>query len=84
MWWHIVANCEGELGFDWKQFTDVLRQRFYPEPLHAQKETEFMILKQENMTVHEYATKLITLVRFVPSFYHTDKEKIKHFQGGFN
>lgn len=41
-------------------------EKYFPEEVRGKKEIEFLKLKQENMTVAEYAAKFEALVKFCP------------------
>ncbi|XP_028090427.1 uncharacterized protein LOC114290687 [Camellia sinensis] len=46
------------------------------------KVSEFMELKQNNMSVAEYEAKFTELARFPPHMFDTDYKKARHFEGG--
>lgn len=43
-------------------------EKYFPEVMHNKKEIEFLELKQENMTVVDYAAKFEELVKFYPHY----------------
>jgi len=47
-----------------------------------QKQREFLTLKQENISVMEYANKFTELSRFAPEYVATDRMRMLRFEEG--
>ncbi|XP_021750491.1 uncharacterized protein LOC110716172 [Chenopodium quinoa] len=69
-------------GFNWAEFQEKVRDKFYPSFLQKQKAEEFSNLKMEKMSVTEYYTKFIELSRFAEEFVATEKAKARKFESG--
>jgi len=48
----------------WKDFKELLKNRFYPMSLQKAKEDEFIRLQQGKMSILEYASKFIEFSYF--------------------
>ncbi|XP_056690221.1 uncharacterized protein [Spinacia oleracea] len=75
-WWSqrkkdLMANPD----FDWETMKEALRAKFYPPYLKKQKCLEFTNLRMGTMTVNEYYTKFIELMRFAPEIFPTEAMK---------
>jgi len=55
---------------------------FYPISLQKAKESEFMQLQHENMSVFEYASKFMELSRFAPTIVTDERLKRNRFEAG--
>ena len=67
-WW---TNTKGRLEASgevvtWARFKTEFLRKYFPEDLRTRKEVEFLNLKQENLSVAEYAAKFEELSRFCP------------------
>ena len=67
----------------WREFTTALRQYYIPAGLLNSKLSEFLELKQGNMTVMEYVNKFNHLAQYVGTHVDTD-EKIDCFNRGLS
>ena len=68
--------------FDWETMKEALRAKFYPPYLKKQKCLEFTNLRMGTMTVNEYYTKFIELMRFAPEIVPTEAIKAQRFEQG--
>lgn len=68
--------------FGWKELKELMRKEFFPPSLRRQKEEEFLQLKQEKMSVLEYASKFMELARFAPHLVDTEERKMEKFERG--
>ena len=55
-------------GVTWAVFRREFLSRYFPEDVRGKKEIEFLELKQGDMSVTEYATKFVELVKFYPHY----------------
>jgi len=67
-WW---TNAKGRLEADgevvtWARFKSKFLRKYFPEDLRTKKEVEFLNLKQENLSIAQYAAKFEELSRFCP------------------
>jgi len=67
-WW---TNAKGRLEtggevVTWARFKSEFLRKYFPEDLRTRKEVEFLNLKQDNLSVAEYAAKFEKLSRFCP------------------
>ena len=84
LWWPMVRERQQELGFDWDKFKEMIKDHFYPISLQKAKEGEFMQLRQGNMSVFEYASKIMELSRFSLPFIADEKLKMNRFETRLN
>ncbi|XP_021760568.1 uncharacterized protein LOC110725391 [Chenopodium quinoa] len=69
-------------NFGWAQLKEALREKFYPSYLRKQKCMEFTNLRMGNMTINEYYSKFIELMRFAPEVVPTEALKAQRFEQG--
>ncbi|CAN6724197.1 unnamed protein product [Malus baccata var. baccata] len=55
-----------EMASDWEVFKENFKKRFVPPKYIDRKKQEFTLLKQKNMSVHEYYRKFTDLSRYDP------------------
>ncbi|XP_057250621.1 uncharacterized protein LOC130591354 [Beta vulgaris subsp. vulgaris] len=84
LWWKTAKEMQQHPGFGWEHLKEAMRNQFYPQSLQLQMESEFIHLKQRNMTVLEYAVKFNELARFAPDLVSTDRQRMNRFEGGLN
>jgi len=68
----------------WWEFTTAFRQYYIPAGLLNRKLSEFLELKQGNMTVMEYVNKFKHLAQYAGTHVDTDEKKIDHFKHGLS
>ncbi|XP_021734967.1 uncharacterized protein LOC110701661 [Chenopodium quinoa] len=83
LWWSqrrddLLSNP----NFGWAQLKEALREKFYPAYLRKQKCMEFTNLRMGNMTINEYYSKFIELMRFSPEVVPTEALKAQRFEQG--
>ena len=66
---HWRNNAKGSLEtqgapITWEEFKEVFLEKYFPHNVHIQKETKFLQLRQEEMTVVEFVAKFENLARF--------------------
>ncbi|XP_021718798.1 uncharacterized protein LOC110686480 [Chenopodium quinoa] len=83
LWW---TQKKEELmvdpNFGWEDFKVALRKKFYPDHLRKQKCLEFTNLRMGTMTVSEYYSKFLELMRFAPEVVPTEAIKAQRFEQG--
>ncbi|XP_048497426.1 uncharacterized protein LOC125496058 [Beta vulgaris subsp. vulgaris] len=84
LWWKTAKGLQSQPGFGWERLKEVMRSQFYPQSLQLQMESEFIQLKQRNMSVLEYAVKFNELARFAPDLVTTDRQIMNRFEGCLN
>jgi len=72
----------GEDPIIWERLKELMDNQYYPKDVRRMKEREFMSLKQENLSVLEYATKFNELSHFAPHQINTEERKMDHFEQG--
>ncbi|XP_058784235.1 uncharacterized protein LOC131659007 [Vicia villosa] len=68
----------------WVMFRREFMRKYYPEDVRGKKEIEFLKLKQENMSVTEYAAKFIELAKFYPYYDGAGAEFSKIYEKDHN
>ncbi|XP_028223450.1 uncharacterized protein LOC114404930 [Glycine soja] len=79
-WWENTRpRLEGAGGVvvQWETFRQTFLEKYFPEDVKNRKEMEFLELKQESMTVAEYAARFENLVRYFPHYQGEAREKSK-------
>lgn len=92
LWWRnlkqtFAGGVEDENhpnNLTWDAFLEKLKDRFYPLSLQKQKESEFLTLKQNTLSVAEYANKFLELARFASGLVPTEQTKMNRFFEGLN
>ncbi|XP_056697635.1 uncharacterized protein [Spinacia oleracea] len=83
LWWsQLKKDLMTKPDFDWETMKEALRAKFYPPYLKKQKCLEFTNLRMGTMTVNEYYTKFIELMRFTPEIVPTEAMKAQRFEQG--
>jgi len=69
-WWvSILPTLEQGGGVvNWAVFRREFLDRYFPEDVRGKKEIEFLELKQGNMSVTEYAAKVVELAKLYPQY----------------
>ncbi|XP_056688342.1 uncharacterized protein [Spinacia oleracea] len=84
LWWKSAKGMQNYPEFGWGKLKIAMRNQFYPQSLQLQMESDFVHLKQRQMSVLEYAVKFNELSRFAPDMVSTDRQKMNRFEGGLN
>ncbi|XP_028118063.1 uncharacterized protein LOC114315649 [Camellia sinensis] len=79
-WWMLI--CESNKDIGWARFLEIFYNKYFPQCVRDRKVSEFMELKQNNMTVAEYEAKFTKVARFAPHMVDTDYKKLRHFERG--
>ncbi|XP_021836394.2 uncharacterized protein [Spinacia oleracea] len=83
LWWsQRKKDLMAKPDFDWETMKEALRAKFYPPYLKKQKCLEVTNLRMGTMTVNEYYTKFIELMRFAPEIVPTEAIKAQRFEQG--
>ena len=56
--------------------------KYFPDTVRHAKAEEFLELKQETMTVMDYAARFTELARFADDYVATDMAKVRRFENG--
>ena len=68
----------------WREFTTAFRQYYIPVGSLNRKLSEFLELKQGNMTVMEYVNKFHHLTQYAGTHVDTDEKKMDRFNRGIS
>ena len=83
-WWESMRRAHNidvnPIG--WIRFKELFYDNYFPEPLRADKEAEFLLLKMESMPLPEYERKFESLMRFAPHLVDTEERKARRFERG--
>lgn len=66
----------------WEVFLEVFNAEYFLDFIRQQKEAEFTELRQEKLSVAEYAGKYISLERFAPKIMMNEWKKAQSFKKG--
>ena len=79
-WW--VQEIELGMPTIWANFIVRFNKRYFIKAFQDRKQRELINLKQESMTVHEYLTKYISLLRVAGALVPNEMDKARRFQMG--
>ncbi|XP_048502965.1 uncharacterized protein LOC125498740 [Beta vulgaris subsp. vulgaris] len=83
LWWSQRKNdLMTEHNSGWNELKEALRTKFYPTHLRKQKSMEFINLMMGAMSISEYYSKFIELMRFAPEVVPTEALKAQRFEQG--
>jgi hypothetical protein len=68
----------------WWEFSTAFRQHYIPASLMKRKLTEFLDLKQGNMTVMEYVNRFNHLSQYAGHHVDSNEKKMECFSHGFS
>ena len=77
LWWEEVKNVYSidDQDVTWDVFQQYFKDKYLNERFHDEKYREFHDLKLGQMTMDEYITKFISLLRYIP-YLKDEKEKV--------
>jgi len=78
IWWEDLRNVKGvyEKDLSWKQFEKYFRKKYLSKKYFDEKTKEFYELKLGKLTIEEYVSRFLQLLRYVP-YIKAEKEKVK-------
>ncbi|XP_058765537.1 uncharacterized protein LOC131639035 [Vicia villosa] len=87
-WWDTASTRFTSQGIpkDWEHFKTAFLEKYFPNSIRAQKEREFQLFKQGNLTVSEYAEKFEDMAAYSRLAIYAPDElwKIDQFLFGLN
>lgn len=83
-WWlGTKIGLESQYGaVSWDKLKSAFLGFYFPNAIQHAKFRKLLNLRQENLTVHEYAKKFSSLLCYAPSFVTSEMAKIHYFQQG--
>jgi len=82
-WWDCFCAIHPDpANIGWAEFAQAFREYHLMEGTMAAKAEEFRNLQMGTMTVREYTTKFIQLMRYVPEFTETEKQRRYYYMRG--
>src|SRR4051812_29088332 len=82
MWWITIRNTRSVEMMLWDEFVSLFFERHFPDTDRKAYQIDFTNLKQEDMTVSEYASRFIQLSHYAPHLVLTEAERARKFQLG--
>ena len=76
-WWKIVQD---EVGMSWTDLRETFLEHYIPKTAREHMRDEFFKLSQGTSTVDQYATRFISLFRFVSDFVPTEERRCRRFE----
>ncbi|KAK4718245.1 hypothetical protein R3W88_016583 [Solanum pinnatisectum] len=76
------SRAEGAPIVSWAVFESAFMRRFFPRELREAKVREFLTLKYESMSVHEYSLKFTQLFRYAPKMVADMRTRMGLFVAG--
>ncbi|XP_059638925.1 uncharacterized protein LOC132281219 [Cornus florida] len=85
-WWdttkHLLLIPGEKEVILWDPFVKAFYEKYFPPIYRKEKEREFILLKQNRMSVVDYEVKFTALSRFAPKFVQNEEDKCTKFQDG--
>ncbi|XP_057960665.1 uncharacterized protein LOC131152809 [Malania oleifera] len=85
-WWSAVRLLEQQrtipVEMTWGRFREIFFDRYFPASSREAKITEFLNLKQGQLSVQQYAARFIELSRFAPYIIPDEVKKVRQFERG--
>jgi hypothetical protein len=82
-WWDCYcANHPDPTNIGWAEFAQAFRDYHLMEGIMEAKAEEFRNLQMGTMTVRQYTTKFIQLLRYVPEYIETEKQRKYYYMKG--
>ena len=83
IWWEDLKNVKGihEEDLSWEQFEKYFRKKYLSEKYFDKKTKEFYELKLGQLTIEEYVSRFLELLRYVP-YIKAKKAKVQRFISG--
>jgi hypothetical protein len=78
VWWGYLKNVKGihEEDLSWECFEKYFRKKYLLEKYFDEKTKEFYELKLGQLTIEEYVSKFLDLLRYVP-YIKEENEKVQ-------
>lgn len=83
-WWAYDEPKCAEVEQDWKGFTKVFLEEYFPSVVKWTKINEFLSLVQGSSTVAEYAARFRELACYASSILGDNGLKARHFERGLH
>ncbi|XP_059645117.1 uncharacterized protein LOC132286748 [Cornus florida] len=82
-WWdttkHLLLTPGEKKAIFWNPFVKSFYEKYFPLIHRKEKEREFILLKQDRMSVDDYKVKFTALSRFAHKFVQNEEDKCKKF-----
>ncbi|XP_073294320.1 uncharacterized protein [Primulina huaijiensis] len=82
LWWEGASVALNLATLSWTRFTEVFYSKYFTEEVRTRLTTEFMSLRQGDMTVTEFIRKFERGCHFVPLIANDARAKLIHFLVG--
>src|ERR1043165_7340555 len=83
-WWRSVRQARAGQVITWEMLEKQFNDRYMPQIYRDRKETEFLNLKQGDMSVIEYQNRIIALAKYAPMAVVTEASKCRKFEKGLH
>ncbi|XP_030443448.1 uncharacterized protein LOC115665748 [Syzygium oleosum] len=83
-WWKATRERIFPVGMvlNWTGFVDTFNGKYFSESAQEQKMTEFLWLRQNQMTVDQYEAEFARLSKFAPRMVENPLDKARRFRDG--
>lgn len=81
-WLLLVEQRLDGHAISWGEFKEVFYDKYFPNSVQRQMESEFIKLEQRNLSVAQYEAEFTRLARFAPDIVTTERAKIIRFTEG--
>ncbi|XP_065860395.1 uncharacterized protein [Euphorbia lathyris] len=83
-WWRSIKRTRIRTEITWDIFKKLFTNKYMPMIYKDRKQTEFLTLMQEDMSVAEYELKFNTLAKYAPANVATEEAKCRRFEHGLH
>jgi hypothetical protein len=84
-WWaNYTATRPADYQVPWAEFHDAFCAHYIPAGVMRKKRQEFMDLKQEGRSMHDYSKQFNHLAQYAPNQVDTNEKKKDHFMIGLS
>ncbi|XP_075473296.1 uncharacterized protein LOC142556885 [Primulina tabacum] len=82
IWWENARVALPAIPLTWETFKIVFYNKYFSKDVRAKKTSDFLNLKQGNMSITDYIQQFEAGVQYVPYIAQEDTSKGKHFMRG--
>ncbi|XP_073152485.1 uncharacterized protein [Henckelia pumila] len=82
LWWEGMEKIVNPATLPWAEFKKLFFEKYFTADVRARLKTEFMSLRQGDLSVAQFVVKFERGCHFVPLIGDDEKEKLEHFLVG--
>ncbi|XP_073019331.1 uncharacterized protein [Primulina eburnea] len=82
IWWESARVAVSAIPLTWETFKSMFYNKYFSKDVRAKKASDFLNLKQGNMSMTEFIQQFEAGVQYVPYIAQDDTSKGEHFMRG--